>query len=79
MSRLVYVIQLYGSASDYLLKALQVLQNKAARTVTRSGWRTETAALLRQIGWLSVKQLVVYHSLLLVFKINRDGKPGYLS
>ena len=79
MSRLVYVIQLYGNAKDYLLKSLQVLQNKAARTVTRSGWRTETSVLLRQIGWLSVKQLVVYHSLLLVFKINRDGKPGYLS
>ena len=79
MSRLVYVVQLYRNATDYLLKSLQVLQNKAARTVTRSGWRTETSALLRQIGWLSVKQLVVYHSLLLVFKINRDGKPGYLS
>ena len=77
MSSLVYVIQLYGNATDYLLKSLQVLQNKAARTVTRSGWGTSTSVLLRQIGWLSINQLVVYHSLLLVFKIDRDGKPGY--
>ena len=31
-----------------------------------------------QTGWLSVKQLVVYHSLILVFKIKQEGKPAYL-
>ena len=79
MSRLVYVIQLYSNASDYLMKSLQVLQNKAARIVTRSEWKTSTAVILRQIGWLSVNQLVVYHSLMLVFKICRNKKPGYLT
>ena len=79
MSSLVYIIQLYSNASDYILISLQVLQNKAARTVTRSGWRTSTAAMLRQIGWLLVKQLGVFHTLMLVFKISKTGKPGYLS
>ena len=79
MSRLVYVIQLYSNASDYLMKSLQVLQNKAARIVTRSEWNTRTVVLLRQIGWLSVNQLVVYHSLILAFKIGKKKKPGYLN
>ena len=35
MSRIVYLIQVYGNASDYLLGFFQVLQNKAARIVTR--------------------------------------------
>ena len=78
MSRIVYLIQVYGNASDYLLGFLQVLQNKAARIVTRLNWGTATRVLLNQIGWLSVKQLYVYHSLLLVFKMQHSGKPAYL-
>ena len=78
MSRIVYLIQVYGNASDYLLRFLQVLQNKAARIVTRLRWGTETSFLLNQIGWLSVKQLVIYHSLILVFKIQQEHKPVYL-
>ena len=57
MSRHIYVIQVYGCASDYLLQSLQVQQNHAARIVTRLGWGTDTKTLLGQIGWLSVKQL----------------------
>ena len=34
--------------------------------------------LLNQCGWLSIKQLVEYHSLLLVYKIKSDSKPEYL-
>ena len=78
MSRIVYLIQVYGNASEYLLRFLQVLQNKAARVVTRLRWGTETATLLRQVGWLSVKQLYVFHSLILVFKMMKEGNPVYL-
>ena len=75
MSRLVYIIQVYGNSSDYLLKFLQILQNKAARIVTKLGWGTNTSFLLNQIGWLSVKQLIAYHSLLLMYKIRKNDKP----
>ena len=56
-----------------------MLQNKAARIVTRLSWGTETGFLLKQVGWLSIKQLVIYHRLILVFKIRRDRKPATLS
>ena len=78
MSKLIYLIQLWGGASNYLIRFLQVLQNRAARIVTRSNWYTPTEALLAQCGWLSVKQLIEYHSLLLVYKIRTEGKPVYL-
>ena len=77
-SNLVYMIQLYGQASDYLIKMLQVQQNKAARIVTRLEWGTSTHTLLKQIGWLSVQQLYVYHSLLLLWKIQTFKKPRFL-
>ena len=78
MSLLVYLIHLWGGAADYLITFLQVLQNRAARLVTKLGWFTPTKVLLTQCGWLSVRQLVEYHSLLLVYKIRSEGKPVYL-
>ena len=78
MSLIVHLIQLYGGCSDYLIKFIQTLQNKAARVVTRLGWRTPTRTLLLQCGWLSVRQLVEYHSLVLMFKILQDRKPIYI-
>ena len=77
-SQLIYCIQLYGSAADYLIHFLQVQQNKAARIVTRLDNRTETAELLRQVGWLSVRQMYIYHSILLVFKVQQQQRPEYL-
>ena len=35
MSKIIYLIQLWGSAPKYLIYFLQKLQNKAARLVTR--------------------------------------------
>ena len=49
---------------DYLVNALQVCQNKAARLVTKLDRFTPTKVLMQQCGWLSVKQLMIYHSLL---------------
>ena len=77
-SKLVYMIQLYGQASDYFIKMLQVQQNRAARTVTRLEWNTRTKVLLQQVGWLSVRQLFAYHSLCLVRKIEFSSQPLFL-
>ena len=34
--------------------------------------------LLNQCGWLSIQQLVQYHSLVLMFKVRADKKPQYI-
>ena len=78
MSNILYIITVYGSCSDYLLSILQVIQNTAARCVTRLGWRTRVSVLLLQCGWLSVRQMVFYHTMVQMFKIKQDGKHVYL-
>ena len=78
MSYVTYLIQLYGGCSEYLLSALQVLQNRAARIVTKLEWRTPTSTLLLQCGWLSIRQMVAYHSLLLLYKSKENKKPAYI-
>ena len=77
MSNLCYLVQLYGSSSDYLLSLLQVVQNAAARVVTRLPWCTPTSTLLLQCGWLTVKQMVHFYSLIMLFKIKLTKNPTY--
>ena len=78
MAKLIYLIQLWGTSNEYLLKFLQKLQNRAARLVTRRNIFTPVKDLLKQCGWLSVKQLVVYHDLLLVYKTMATKRPSHL-
>ena len=78
MSNILYIITVYGSCSNYLLSLLQVVQNSAARCVTRLPWNTRVSVLLGQCGWMSVRQLVLFHTMVLTFKIKKDKKPEYL-
>ena len=55
MSKLSYLIPLWAGCETYLMLALQRIQNKAARVVTRSS--LSTSGHLSQCGWLSVRQL----------------------
>ena len=75
MSKLSYLIQLWGGAEGYLLKALQVTQNKAARAVTRMSWFTPTKVLLKKCRWLSVRQLVFYHRVVTAHKVIKSKAP----
>ena len=65
MSKMIYLITLWGGSAKYMIVTLQKAQNRAARVVTKLDWYTPTAELLNQCGWLSVHQLVVYHSVVL--------------
>ena len=78
MSHISYLVHLYGGCSQYLLSALQVLQNRAARLVTRLDWDTPRETLLLQCGWLSIRQLVQYHSQIQIFKTKTTKKPAYI-
>ena len=78
ISKLIYLMPAWVGCEEYLVDVLQVCQNKAARLVTKLDRFTPTRVLLRQCGWLSVKQLMVYHSLVLLRKVFQNQKPEYL-
>ena len=79
MSNLTSLIQLWSGTSEFLLTFLQVIQSRAARLVTKLSWDTRTEVLLNQVGWLSVRQLGVFHSLVLIYKTKQNKKPVYFS
>ena len=64
--------------ADKLINTLQKAQNKAARAVTKLDRNTPVRTLLQQCGWLSVHQLVVYHSVIMVYKVMQTESPRYL-
>ena len=41
-------------------------------------WATSSSAMLLQVGWLNVRQMIVFHSLVLLFKAKFERKPVYL-
>ena len=74
-----YCLPLFGGCDKGSIKELQVLQNSAVRVVLNAHPRTSRSDLFEQVGWLSVNQLVAYHTLLMVFNIRRSGEPDYLA
>ena len=78
LSKLIYLISVWSSCSKELFNALQVLQNRAARAVTRNSWENGTKETLKQIGWLSVFQLAQYHSIVLIYQLRKYESPKYL-
>ena len=79
VSKISYLIQLWGGCEDYLLRPLQVLQNRAARSVTGCGWFTPKRTLLKMCNWLSIKQLVFYQSVIMAHKIATTSSPFSLA
>ena len=78
ISKLSYLISVCGGCEGYLCRSLQVIQNKVARVVTRDSWSTPTSVLLSNCGFFSVRQLAMYHTVVLVFRVLKTGSPSYL-
>ena len=77
-SILVYCLPVFGGCEKAELHSLQVLQNRAAQIVTRTPPRTSRDYLFDKLQWLSVNQLIVYHTALVVFKTKANQCPEYL-
>jgi hypothetical protein len=80
MSKLQYLLPLFGAAPDYLLRTLQVQQMAAARAVVGpKAFRWSNLKILSYLGWLNVRQLYVVSVLALTHRIVVSGKPTNLS
>ena len=76
LSKLQYLLPLFGAAPDYLLRGLQVQQMAAARAVVgQRCMRWNNSKILNYLGWLHVKQMYVSSLLILTHKIVTSGKP----
>ena len=78
-SVLVYCLPLFGGCDVQEIKDLQILQNKEARIVTHSPFRANRERMYNELGWLTVRQLVIYQTLITVYRVRQSKEPEYLS
>ena len=78
MSKLCYLITVWGGCHEYLLSALQVVQNAAMRAVCKRGKRFPVTELLKETNWMSVRQLAFFHSVVQAWKVVNTRQPVYL-
>ena len=78
-SVLLYCLPLFGGLENYQIKDIQILQNKAARLVLGVHIRSNRLELFKELGWMSMNQLICYHTLINIFKIRLNKDPEYLA
>ncbi len=78
-SRLDYCNALLGGCPAPSLNKLQIVQNAAARVLTRSGKYDHITPILQSLHWLPIKFWISYNILLLVYKALNDLAPAYLT
>ena len=78
-SVLCYCIPLFGGCNKAELNQLQVQQNRAAQCVLGLPPRTSRSILFEKLGWMTVQQLVAYHTIITIFRIRKKGEPEHLA
>ena len=78
MSVLRYCLSVYGSCGETQLCRLQKVVNFCARVVSGRRRRDSVVAVIKELKWLTAKQLVTYHTVSAVERIITSGQPEYL-
>jgi hypothetical protein len=77
-SKVVFLMSVWGGTEQYLLNSLQIVVNKAMRVVCNVGKSVNVEDLQNRTRCLSVRQAVVYHSLMVARRVLTTEKPKYL-
>ena len=78
-SVLCYCLPLFGGCSKADLNVIQVQQNKAAQIALNCPPRTSRKLMFDSLDWLTVKQLIAYHTIITVYKIRNANVPEDLA
>ena len=74
-----YCCSVRGSSGITRTESLQKLQNKAARIVTGSSYDAPSEPLLKDLGWLSVTEMILKETSTMMYKSLNDLATKYLS
>ena len=79
ISKVLYLIAMWGGLSKSDCRKFQTLLNKCARMITGRPRKTRTCVLMTDCNWLYFVELVEFHSVLTMWKILRKNIPYHLS
>lgn len=73
-----YCASILFLASDQQMKRMQILQNKVMRLILCCDRLTPRVFMLDCLQWMSVRQRVVFNTLVFVYRVTRGMAPQYL-
>lgn len=76
--KLNYAAAMWGGVGEGLLKQIQVIQNKAARAITGLRYETPIRELLQEAGWMTVRNIIKYQSICLIYNIRLNGSSKHI-
>ena len=79
ISKILYLITMWGGLSNNDCRKFQTVLNTCARVVTKKPRKTRTRTLMEECKWLYFKELVTFQSLLMMWKLVILKSPHYLS
>ena len=74
-----YCCSVRGSCGETRLRALQKLQNRAARIVSNSSYDTSATLLIKNLKWLTVTAMIKSETATMTYKAITGLAPNYLS
>ena len=75
ISKLLYLLPMWGGLMNRDCRKIQRLLNKCARMVLGRNRKTRTRKLMQECNWLYFTELVSYHSVIQLYKIINSNKP----
>ena len=79
ISRLAYLVSIWGASTTNQTRRAQVLLNTTARWVTGLRKQTRVRTLMETLGWLTICEMNTLHSCMLMWKMIHHEKPGHLA
>ena len=76
LSKISYLIQIWGAMPKSQLRKVQKILNSAARFVTKRDKWTPTQILMSECRWLRIEDMVTYYSLLSLWNTVHRKIPG---
>ena len=74
-----YCCSVWGSCAEFRLVKLQKLQNRAARIITNSSYDAPAEALITELKWPTVRDMIRCETATTVYKSVNSLAPDYLS
>lgn len=72
---LIYCVEVWGNASDCFMNPLYKLQKRIIRIMTSSGPREPSAPLFKSLKILSIYQIYIFFSIMVVYKFKSNCLP----